>query len=229
MDPFSQAVQHLPRQAGEAVIRWSSAEGPVRKGPEIVLPLLEGISFIPLQDGQQFLYVYGPKAVNYARVSGCWFGGTDENPFLVRLNDGDYLRQSIRAIEKEGESVFYEALRPEDLGGLEKFTQTTAKRQGDIFALPISPSWSSLQKEMERCSAMFGAQIVVVKSEKKVECPVFGTRHILKGTCAEVRADSIVRTFATGALEAPDHSPLGLDNVHALFQSAGLYRPEQAD
>lgn len=229
--PFQIATQHLPQQAGKATIRWStSEEGPRRKGSEIVLPLTETAEFLPLKKGVQFLYREEPGHRFH-------FGGTDENPFLAEL-DGTVV-EAVSAIGKKGEDVFYDFLKPDRVKFLEEVTGEPAPRQGDIFAPRIGWGWKDI-----RAFASVTGLLLHGDEEKKGEVRVFGTRHVLKGRCLQAEVyelkwgwdrtlagiKKITQTlFATGVLEAPDHSPIQLEGIHVLHQVEVLYRPREAD
>lgn len=238
MKPFEVAITHLPFRAGKAQIRWSSSEGPRREEKEIVLPLVNAMDFIPLQDGLQFVCRF-PGSSRYG--GQVWFGGTDENPFLVRLQESEGLKRILARVEKGEEAPFYEALKPPKMKKLASYLEEEPHRQGDIFALPIDYSW----QEIAKMQWLFEIPMRVIDPEQSdnKEIPLFGTRHTLIGKLTTVGLPrevsnsnsyrSIVQedvaTIASGVITAPDHRPLELDGIHALFQSEMLYQPQHAD
>ncbi len=229
MKPFDIAVKHLPKLAGRATIRWNTQGQVRREGPEISLPIHEQAEFLPLQGGRQFVYRL-PASQNEQAV---FFGGTDEEPFLVRL-----IPQMTEVVEdaktlRSGEATFYQSLKPRKVKLLENTFGVEAKRQGDIFAVPIPFGWN----ELRAFASLFGVGLPREEPTND-KLQVFGTRHTLEGQHLEVlvgegesfsRRTVCVATLATGTLMAPDHAPKLLDGIHALFQVEVLYRPREAD
>ncbi len=231
MNPFEMAVKCLPSQADKAEIKWSAVEGPRRKGNEIVLRLVDQMMFVPILEDKQFICCYPKDHSSYRTQPEIWFGGTDENPFLVRLGANQDVIVGVNTILKgEGVEPFFEALKPTRLSDVERLFGTKAKRQGDIFALPTRWSWT----EFEKMSVLLG--LFLKGAKDRDEWSLFQTRYSIKGRIVEVELrperygnDRIETTLATGMLEAPDHQPLELEKIHVLFQSAGLYSPQDAD
>lgn len=237
MKPFELATRRLPKTADKAEIKWSSSEGPRREGRTIILRLDEGMEFLPILDGKQFVCCY--PSPRYSNSPSTWFGGTDENPFLTPLDTTDEeIRKGITALLNKGKvDTFFESLRPRRLVELEDRDEIgfRARRQGDIFALPIGWSWTELDKMADLLGLALDNEI---NDETNSEKSVFDTRHTIKGRITQVSialnhsySDSrkIETTLATGILEAPDHTPLKLTTVHALFQTHGLFDPKKAD
>ncbi|MBI2054982.1 MAG: hypothetical protein HYT39_02695 [Candidatus Sungbacteria bacterium] len=191
----------LPTRAGKARIEWVPYEkrlAPARQKDIITLPLY-------------------PEA----RIDLTFFGGTDEEPFLVRLNG------SVRdAFNKGGEKGFFEALRPPHIRRLENLLGKKAKRQGDIFAFPVSSSW----KEVARMSVILSNLPEFKDPDEVKDQSVFGTRHQLNGHGTRIRiSEGQTHMFAEGILRAPDHADLELKGVHLLEQTAYLHDPTLAD
>lgn len=125
-----------PKRAGKAFIEYVEGEvSPYRKDDTIILPYRSDLQLYKLQkDWNQFI-----ARIDYSTV---WFGGTDENPFLVRIDDSPFSEYS-----KHGPEGFYRSLIPE-------LPVNTYRRQGDIFACPIPFTWEEIIKTID--SSMVG-------------------------------------------------------------------------
>src|SRR3989338_2608130 len=121
----------LPKKAGVAVLDWKDGE-PTRDGKTINLPAYEEVQFFPLLDGVQLLLQI-PRG---ERVRA-FFGGTDEQPFLVELEP------SVIVSLRNGEDGFFNAIKPNGAKVLEEAFDTKAVRQGDWFAVPLPLSWKA--------------------------------------------------------------------------------------
>jgi hypothetical protein len=182
---------------------------PERTGDVLAFPFefeRRGIEMHSLHGGEQFLVIDGERT---------YFGGTDEQPFLVRL-DRDHL---IR-FRHGGEKAFYKGLKPSRLSYYEAITKTTALRQGDIWALPLGDiSWDQLQADFR-----VAKRRRLKMSRYWGEMRVFQTRHDLVGTwtisrpylryngkLVELRGRAV-----EGILKAPDHEDLVLNGPHLL-------------
>lgn len=203
-----------PTEAGLAKLRFSSMEGggrslPLRERADIFLPDDPDLEFFPIKGGAQFLLS------RRGGRGGYWFGGTDENPFLVELQAKLFL-----SFVTCGEEGFYADLKPQVVTRLEQELRVSARRQGDIFAVPVPLSLETLRQ----------ASIILSREELQLESVeslhVFGTRHELTGLSYDLDVGSIL---GEGVLRAPDHSPLELKGVHLIAQAEGLLHPERAD
>lgn len=210
-----------PKRAGKAILEYDDVvPGPYRNGSTIVLPNRGDLQLIKLQkDWNQFMVRF-----DYGTV---WFGGTDENPFLVSIDDHPFSRYC-----RYGPKGFYESLLPELPGN-------TYKRQGDIFTCPIPFTWEEIIK-VYRYIHGWTVDIVEAKPDER-DGGLFGTRHHLKG----VTLNHTVRmpeTFisssgssptwlilAEGTIVAPDHTDMELKGVCALAQTLHLRDPQKAD
>lgn len=221
----------LPERAGLARLQFGydgcSRRPPFRQRDRIVLPDTPRAELFPLQKGRQFLFQHQRPAFG----DEIWFGGTDESPFLVQLTDEAFL-----IFEAEGEEEFYKELKPEVIAIFEKELKISAKRQGDIFALPIPYSW----EDAGRFALFFlgldfwcGASFVGKPKANKVRRrSIFGTRHRLTGKHMDFREKFIEPenlVFAEGTVEAPNHSSMKLQGIHLLAQTANLADPERAE
>lgn len=230
MNLFEIAVRDLPKTADKAEIRWSTSEGPRREGKEIVLRLADNMHFMPVLSGKQFI-------CGYPGDSAWWFGGTDENPFLTRLDhNNEDVQEGIQEIaDNRGEERFFQSLRPEGLDELESLFENRAHRQGDIFALETA--WNRI--EFEKMSKLIGLEFEIYRESIEEE-RIFETRHTVSGFVVQTyllrsrryynsRDEGTRTTLAEGILRAPDHEFLKLNKVHALFQASGLFDPRKAD
>lgn len=220
-------MEKLPERAGLAQLEFESEteelELPVRINNKIILPDIQESDFFSLQEGTQFLLIINLPQFLYR----AWFGGTDERPFLVALED-----DIIEIFEKEGEKGFYKALKPDFIKEIERAFNVDSLRQGDIWAVPIPFNWEQLK--------MLGGIICCIScwedtnSDPVKEESLFETRHLLTGrrSCdLEYYEDISEKSFilAEGTITAPDHSPLKLKGVHVLVQTEYLHDPTAAD
>lgn len=231
----------IPDKAGLARLRLArDAAEPFREGNVITLPSTT-LTFLPLKKGQQFLA--GPG--NYSWQ--LFFGGTDEQPFLVQVTPS--LRE---VLEKQGEEAFYQALKPQRVRDYEQRTGRAALRQGDIFAYPCT-EWANLNPEnpeiKRALKLILGVDLEMEKTDTSMsDCRnsparVFETRHILHGfiwprwqnerwwiqepgKCQEPQRwnmrPNLDPVYATGVLEAPDHTDLVLEGVHVVTKAVGI-------
>lgn len=210
----------VPKKAGLANLQFgytgSAHTPPFRDNANIVLPDNPEAEFFPLMNGEQFLFRLVGRVGSETQY---WFGGTDECPFLVRLQDGPFY-----AFQRGGDGSFYAALKPEVITKFEQAFRVPAKRQGDIFAVPVPQTWD----EFQRTSLLF---LGVKQEPQSVKSqPMFQTRHKLSGLYAEgAQIFGERRTLGEGVLEAPDHSPLKLEQVHLIVQARNLHEPRLAD
>lgn len=212
----------LPEVFGKAKIEYTEGIiAPRRNGNVITIPYDGYVDLFPL-DGLQRSQ---QKQFILTRGDNYWFGGTDENPFLVRLST-----EPIKAFLEGGvlrEARFYARLRWKEVGDMERATKRNCRRQGDIFAVPLNIGWV----ELTHCFRVASTPLSVVDTN---ETAIFGTRHILKGKIATGNPVKVyevgTRVIASGVIAAPDHTDLDLgDKPHALYQTANLYEPEKAD
>lgn len=210
----------LPKRAGIAVLDWGHRM-PSRNGKTISLPTHDEVQFFPLMKGAQFLL----------QVPGsheAFFGGTDERPFLVKLESA-----SLSMFKAGGERGFYDALKPVAVDRLKERFNSQALRQGDWFAVRF-PDWSTA-KYWTQCFFHHDGECSSGSGEiKKETVKVGGTRHTLKGRfllpCRMMREErSNCSLIGEGVLEAPDHADKVLKGPHAFFQTAHLANPEAAD
>src|SRR3989344_5561156 len=87
-------------------IRSYTAKRALRKGATIYLDNDPNAEFFPLLKRKQFIYV----APGSREDDAMFFGGQDEEPFLVRLKITPY-----RVFMSDGEEAFFESLCPPSL------------------------------------------------------------------------------------------------------------------
>lgn len=206
-------MSRLPRSAGLAVLEYEECEGranPFRSGRHLHLPGCPDAEFFPLRGGEQFLLRHWRGGESEPQI---WFGGTDEQPFLVRLGSA-----AFSPFMRGGEDGFFAGLRPAVVNEFEVQLRLPTRRQGDIFALPLPYKWREIVRGMGRG---------VATEPETYTGPVFGTRHMI--TSPRALQLNPTQMIAEGLLEAPDHGPLRLDVPHLLSQTAHLHDPQRAD
>ncbi|MFA6898512.1 MAG: hypothetical protein WC250_03860, partial [Candidatus Paceibacterota bacterium] len=199
----------LPARAGKAELRFGNPTHAdfvaFRDGKTIRLVGRAQDEFYPLLDGRQFIY-RAPNDVVF-------FGGTDEEPFLVQLS-----RRPMDVFIEDGEEAFFESLFPDQARLAEKLFGTKTVRQGDIFATPVGIPW----EELERYEKLFSGREIPVASGKSLS-PVLSTRHRLKGRIHLTKVFGISDgQVGEGLLSAPDHESKELKGVHTLHQTSYL-------
>lgn len=211
-----------PKVAGTANLIFGHPDQnkrpPLREGPNIFLPDDPELDFHPLENGQKIL-IRLVAAGDGARQITYWFGGTEENPFLVRVD-----QVAFDAFKQSGEQGFFNALKPQIITRIEEAFKLTTKRQGDIFAVPLPFS----VQDFTRAANLFAMDSSANFSEAAFQ-PILGTRHILKGFYSNARIFGTVHPLGWGVVEAPDHSPLSLDGIHLLAQANCLIDSRNAD
>lgn len=207
--------EEFPDMAGAAELCWDEEHTtPSREGNDVYIP--------------EESIVFDSKTWNHPCL---YFGGTDEQPFLVELE-----LEVMKYLLLGGEDGFFEALKPEIIVWAEKqWGSRRTLRQGDIFAYPVpvdhdlfsSPFskdlWSFILTSIEN-----GVKKIVVTSV--LESELFGTRHKFSGLIAGIeinQTDDLV--IAEGVIEAPDHASLHLNGPHLLAQADFLVSPQKAD
>lgn len=222
-------MARLPKRAGLAELRFldrgARTPATVREDRVITLPNdRQQVEFFPLKSGEQFLVAVshqGNKEYGALRVyRQIYFGGTDEQPFLVEL-----AAPAFAAFCGGGEMAFYDALKPTLIKEFEqKFPEGEARRQGDIWAFRMPFRWGRFI-EMPLCR-----NTVLHYFPFETKAPVFGTRHLFTGNFFIVDRHLESLTIADGVLEAPDHAPLDISGrPHVLAQTSHLVRPQEAD
>lgn len=241
-------MSNLPTRAGQAVLEYSSGiRVPQRHNEVIKIPAVRcgdcacgekllpqwmfcpgcgGVAMggeitllgelIPLVNNyEQFLYAQKGESSHFKDT---WFGGTDEAPFLVKLDPWAYDLYRCRGAEG-----FYNGITPSSMKTMAQKWGGEWKRQGDIFAYPLPITWAAI-KNIGDFNKAKGLQVHEVEKEA-----VYGTRHNLRGRWGQLICQGRSLVIAEGVITAPDHVPLVLDGPHALDQTAHLDDPERAD
>lgn len=207
-------------KAGKAIIQYSDkTKVPYRDKDTITIPVSD-IELYQLDENFNQFLILGEAQVpgnrNYSTTYRAWFGGTDENPFLVELSQRDWLT-SWR------EDKFYDEIKPVVITKMEEQfgnNKGESKRQGDIFAYRL-PQFMQKLEAIEAIMLISGQTTNVYTDFK-----LFETRHIIKGELAiHYRPNLIGR----GTITAPDHKPLVLKEWHILSQTRNLHDPSKAD
>jgi len=214
---FEREKSRWPRLAGKAVLEYDGHTiVPRREKGTIIIPERGETEIFKLKQDWSQLLIASPG-------QGIWFGGTDENPFLVQLNGGVY-NQFLRSPRD-----FYTSLVPGLMNTLVKmFPKVSYSRQGDIFYFPLPYSWGEIEKAVNVCYW----RTLDLSNKKKGEFSLFDTRHILKGLSLALDTNILggkVNMLVEGTLVAPDHSSRVLEGPHAIAQTSNLFSPTEAD
>lgn len=205
------------RRFGVAEVEFETSAEPVRRDNVLALPFaFSDVQMHTLLGGEQFLLTTAGRT---------FFGGTDEQPFLVELRP--FHRERF---ERDGEEAFYQGLMPARMRRYEASIGTQAVRQGDIYALPLGTSWEALEHYFIR-STSYRMSLDVREGTHVVD----RTRHTLEGrwTTRRVRLPrdrgytSLQGFTAEGVLHAPDHDDVALDGPHLLMRTQGIIEPRR--
>lgn len=214
-------MKQLPPKAGKAILDWNEKVLPQRNDRHIVLPHSHDVEFFWVVEAVQFLIVSHHNN-GWSRSPSCWFGGTDEEPFLVELQP-----EVLPTFLKDGWQGFYRALQPPYVATADQKGQPWL-RQGDIFAIQLPLTWEQLLRKM-----LLEQPKVSIESAK--DQAIYGTRHQIQRGLAitgDYRLKPIIGEFgliAEGELVAPDHKPHTLAGPHLLLQTQFLSHPQKAD
>ena len=211
-------MNRLPRKAGAAVLEWSDfreVRSPVRNEEVISLPDNPDNEFFWLDGKEQFLV---------QSYNATYFGGTDEQPFLVQLDP-----KAFDAFAQGRTKGFYEALKPPQIRELEtRFDPMLTRRQGDIFAFPVSRSVAEPAEQWQMIDQRLKEGYNISLAEGR--WAMFQTRHVLTGRQITMQAKDGARSITyEGELTAPDHAVQELVGPHTVMQAALLYDPPHAD
>ncbi|MCK4552852.1 hypothetical protein KAT80_01480 [Candidatus Pacearchaeota archaeon] len=236
-------IKSLPKKAGKAKINWDSVDEPIREGKDIILPLQDTV-YLPLAKGEQFLFKSFEHESYRAPRENYWFGGTDEEPFLVQIE-----KDAFNTFTNNGEEAFYRSIKPFFVDFLEKILNIEAERQGDIFAVPIG-------ERKNKGIQSFLTQSYISREYPKLELKknqnslsLFGTRHALNGyvlgeqhpggevTSPHFKPFLLTNSLeersvlGTGIIKAPDHEVLDLNKefIYFMAQTRYLVNPKEAD
>lgn len=212
-------LEKRPTKAGKAKLDYGDVHEPSRIRKTITLPNYPSVEVFPLQeDWNQFLISIGGRPV--------WFGGTDENPFLVAMDE-----EVLETLFQKGSEGFYASLVPGLMSRLYNRFGDPWVRQGDIFAYPLPYSWDELDKAFDIC---WGCKSESTEIAAKDRVSVLGTRHQLcsgrfLAEPVEILGLGVKVPVVEGRIEAPDHTPITLVGPHVVAQTRHLYQPREAD
>lgn len=228
MECYCRQTEHQPKTAGLATLDYWGRKYPERKENVIKLPE-KGYSLFQLKpDFIQFLLISDADLSNdirHGRRYEAWFGGTDEKPFLVKLENNDW-----KNVWDKGS--FFDVITPRNIKKyVAAFGSDKLKRQGDIFAYPLP-----VQKKKE-ITAVYPDNIHTANSwwsapRKNIKegWSLFNTRHHLVDGEIQIYSDHQKGSLiAKGVITAPDHDSLILNEYHILYQTEKLYDPQTAD
>ncbi len=238
-----------PTEAGLAVLKYSKEEklvAPRREANTIILPDEPNSDLFLLKNGDQFIFRKEPK---YNEWEELWFGGTDENPFLVHLDPAPY-----KEYISKGENAFFLSIAPPEAIEMAKKFKTRVIRQGDIFCIPTGLDSKELEQVLCTAKKIFTQHLLYDKGCIPFEVlsgtwSVFGTRHSLTGKIIcyckweygkasffgiEKREERNIlarsnMVFGLGKLEAPDHAVLDIESPSLFYQTRFLSDPQKAD
>lgn len=203
-------------KAGLAELRYKSVERPSRRQSVITLPSKDYEMYQLTEDFGQFLLISkeGKDPHRQGRFTHhkAWFGGTDEKPFLVELEDGNW--PDVWRDEK-----FYDVIKPEIIKRYEdRYGKDKTLRQGDMFCYPLPvQNWERLHDIL-----------VVIMEDWHCDTDyhsLYSTRHWIEGKY-NLRGEYAI---GQGIISAPDHKPLKLKKICLIAQTERLKRPKQAD
>ena len=222
-------MKDLPKVADKAVLEWDKGiQNPKRDGKKIWLPRHDSVEFFPLQNNRQFLLLSKEKKdgdhYSERKIQELFFGGTDENPFLVQLRKDE----TFRTFKMHGENGFYDILKPKRVKNLEETFKAKSIRQGDWFMVPFPIDWKSFISTL----AFLGGDKLNNLQEGK-ELSLGSTRHLISGKMIQTNTwysgDKEHAYIGEGVVSAPDHKSKKLNSPHVFIQVDILHNPQKAD
>ncbi len=212
-------IPRKPQLAGRAKLKFASRRDAARIRDTIHMPDHPEVEMFDLKKGDQFLARVGSFIGTEDRQNHIYFGGTDENPFLVRLKE-----DAMRPFMEGGEEAFFDALKPGSVKQIEKTFGVKARRQGDFFFVPLLMPW----EEIDRLSLLFIGKGCDVEQVSKTQ--LVNTRHRITGKLDMIHIVTAPNMHVgEGIVTAPDHAPVELKGPHAIVQAHNLYDPPHAD
>jgi len=249
MKVFLKQDGDLPSVAGLAKLKYANVKEPARKEGVITLPE-NGWNIYQLNNNfSQFLVLKAmPEEHDFRDTPPrkAWFGGTDERPFLVELQDVCTLRSDDKEDIDEGDWVkvwqsgrFYETIKPEIISEYEKrFGKDQTVRQGDMFCYPMPiQDWGKLLCVLESVKSLhfmrYGKGYNKETDSKLDPYPtiidepesLYETRHRFYGELA-IWGEYVI---GKGIIKAPDHNDLLLSDICIIAQTENLNNPKKAD
>lgn len=216
-----ESLGEIPGKAGDANLVFEKVDGgdelPSRDGNKITIPVKgKGFEIFQLMPSWEQFFIWAGNE---------FFGGTDEQPFLVRLKKGTF-----KGYATGGARGFYDSILPPRINNLAKEFEVELKRQGDIFAMPLK--WDN--KRINDLHLMLYGERMPKAKEIVSETGgnnLFGTRHVLgRGSMVEMSLWKKKFTVVENAtICAPDHRDMKLPGLHIIEQANNLYSPKEAD
>lgn len=221
MQIITHREEYRPKTAGLAKLHYGQYYTAERKGEDIFLPDTENSLLFEHKSLPLFLY---------ANRDELYFGGTDERPFLVRINTRQW--DVPKWLEFWNKDQFLEKLMPYNLRKLRQWFTQKPKRQGDIWALPLSNAdWEMV--------ISIGYVLGVSSKGKFSETEesglnIYETRHKLFGEYwifkQPEKYENGEGLVAKGTVKAPDHEDMDISStLHLIFQNDYLYDRRNAD
>jgi len=212
-------------KAGLANLEYANIERPVRRKSVITMPKKGYELFQLTHDMSQFLLLSEKPLTDlnhsFTRYKA-WFGGTDEQPFLVELEDGNWKK-------RWDDGTFYESIKPDIIKEYEnKYGKESTLRQGDMFCIPFPT------QDIDRVNNILRVTLDEELEEQTWDEPrrdryfnnhLYGTRHWIKGLCC-VKGQYVI---GKGTLHAPDHADLVLNKMCIIAQTKNLKNAKKAD
>lgn len=188
-------------------------------------PHFKGIVY-PLKESSQFIFDDKDKTIR--------FGGMDESHlFLTELT-----KRPFEIFKKYGEEAFYESLVPKVIKKWSEKTCVSYARQGDWFFIPlrIENKWDLVKLALNIIMNHPRGRRNLKKSEFGIyeyAKTLLNSRHKIE-IMPNLEKYQIIkfpwRMFvAFGALSAPNHKAVILEEPHLLAQANYLVNPEEAD
>ena len=219
------------KKAGLATLKYDKVKSPSRKGNIITIPDNGWDIFQLLPDFSEFLLLKSEPEESDSRYTEhrkAWFGGTDEQPFLVELTENANMSEGEckdwLEVWKCGE--FFDSIKPEIIGRFEKhYGKEKTLRQGDMFCYPMPiQDWDKLLCVLESVATLHFMKACKPNGFYG-SSQLYKTRHYIDGDVA-IWGDNVV---GKGTIKAPDHSPLVLNKICVIAQTRNLNNPEKAD
>jgi hypothetical protein len=252
----------LPTDAGGVQLHFVNNQRNPRRAehdgtPSLYLPIIEGMEFHPLKNGEQFLVCYPGKKSRWSPEDRTFFGGMDESPFITSLKD-----TPLTAFQNNGEDAFYESLIPDVVKLMKKvLPDTEVRRQGDVWSVALPFSWENLpgisqgpklvnvsgrrrtrlkqRKQNLPALSDYQARMESLRSEPRFIPKVLDTRnHSIKGRYVVADHFTIMgksmanfkAALGEGILRAPDHAELELlGRAHLLARTPHITPTNQYD
>jgi hypothetical protein len=212
------------------IVRFVKKGSPRLSDNVFEIPFRDDLTGVSLCQGKQFLFWYSKSIRSGQRgigdhISYAWFGGVDDGHLFLSQMEPEI----VDILLSSGEKGFFEALKPEPIKLAEELYRVSAVRQGDIFAVPFwIPPGELGQLFSKRRELPSTGEHQVFNTHHKVlgiytdylefEVPMtLSTRHLYNDSFRKRPT-----ALAHGIIQAPDHAPVQLKELHLLAQTAYL-------